>query len=327
MARFTYWMVYLPQCHQHSFLLFVFDTTGSTKLRDYSNGREGWVAYQPTEAEVRSATVFGDTRFECIPHKVTDVTHWVAETERRNHQRFGRGAPQPEECVVSVPRHPAGRGRATRGSQRQVQDYVNQNAAILGEAISHSLSTAGVTTPIRITWTSPLAAEQYAEYRDEDFLRAVGLPQHGRALREFWPANGPCWDALGTADIDGKPAVLLVEAKSHTAELQSECRASSASLVTIESALAETRAWCGATRTDAWTGSLYQYANRLAHLYFLRQRVQHPAWLVNLYFLDDPIGPTTHRMWAEKLAQVKADLGLPPAVPGIVDVFLPALTG
>ena len=35
-------------------------------------------------------------------------------------------------------------------------------------------------------------------------------------------------------------------------------------------------------------GPLYQFPNRLAHLYFFREIVKVPAWLVNVCYLDDP---------------------------------------
>jgi hypothetical protein len=39
MARFEYWMVYLPDVNPTSFVLFVFNQAeGSSKLRDYSSG-------------------------------------------------------------------------------------------------------------------------------------------------------------------------------------------------------------------------------------------------------------------------------------------------
>ena len=36
---YKYWMVYLPEFNRDSFLLFVHNQSGSTKLRDYSSGK------------------------------------------------------------------------------------------------------------------------------------------------------------------------------------------------------------------------------------------------------------------------------------------------
>ena len=67
-------------------------------------------------------------------------------------------------------------------------------------------------------------------------------------------------------------------------------------------------------------------ANRLAHLYFIRERLKRQSWLVNLYFTDDPIGPADHDAWDGELQKVKASLGLTSKVPFAIDLFLPALT-
>lgn len=67
---YEYWMLYLPEFRAESFLLFVHNPAGSTKLRDYSGGREQ-VLGQPSLADVRQATEWGRTRFEEAPHTVS----------------------------------------------------------------------------------------------------------------------------------------------------------------------------------------------------------------------------------------------------------------
>jgi len=47
---------------------------------------------------------------------------------------------------------------------------------------------------------------------------------------------------------------------------------------------------------------------------------------VNLYFINDPIGPTDEDAWKVELQKVKASLGLTSNVPFAIDLFLPALT-
>ena len=56
--------------------------------------------------------------------------------------------------------------------------------------------------------------DHYAEYRDEAFLKRVGVSATKKPLSEFWPKRGPQWDALATFGDDG---VILVEAKAHMA--------------------------------------------------------------------------------------------------------------
>jgi hypothetical protein len=211
-----------------------------------------------------------------------------------------------------------------------LQDYVNQKPEVLNAAILAVLPPRLTELGASIRWVSPLAHADYQEYRDGDFLAAAGLADVRAQLFEFWPAMGPCWDALGViSDLRGrlKPGVILVEAKSHINEIYgSGCQAAGGSLEKITCALAETKQWLGVEGDPDWRGPLYQYANRLAHLYFLLKKVAKPAWLVNLYFLDDPIGPTSEPEWRSEIQKVKNSLGLTLQVPNAVDVFLPALS-
>jgi hypothetical protein len=181
-----------------------------------------------------------------------------------------------------------------------------------------------------LCWVSPLETDDFAEYRDQQFLRALGLEHLADRLGRFWPANGPCWDALAIVRIGGDLArwgAVLVEAKSHLSELRGDgCGAGPRSRQKIEAALRETKRWLGAEGDADWTGKLYQYANRLAHLYFFLQ-AGIPAWLVNVYFLGDLYfldSFATAEEWQGALAQLKADLGLTaPFIAHAADVFLP----
>ena len=80
------------------------------------------------------------------------------------------------------------------------------------------------------------------------------------------------------------------------------------------------------TRID-WTAKLYQYANRLAHLYLLRELNGIDARLLFIYFVGDRDvdGPRTVREWQAALTVVKGVLGLPRRhrlTAHISDVFL-----
>jgi hypothetical protein len=57
-------------------------------------------------------------------------------------------------------------------------------------------------------------------------------------------------------------------------------------------------------------GPLYQTANRLAHLYWLREVVGARAWLVHLLFVDDPHGPSTREEWVSAMETANEQLGL-----------------
>lgn len=223
-------------------------------------------------------------------------------------------------------------GRAYAGSQRQIQTYVNQLPNVLNVAIVKSLGDA---FPVNCTvrWVSPLAAEQYVEYRDADFLHVLGFPQHTDALSRFWPKRGPCWDALARIE-DGKgnpTGCIFVEAKSHVPEFYSnDTGAEPKSLQHIKKSLGMAKNWFGVAETTVWTGfpnpdrCLYQYTNRLAHLYFLRAILGVPAFLVNVHFLGDTHSPTELGVWQAAISEIHKELGLHRLPSCFANVFLPA---
>lgn len=150
-------------------------------------------------------------------------------------------------------------------------------------------------------------------------------------LRQFWPSGGPSWDALAVVEpaSEARPrGVLLVEAKSYPEEILGPgCQATDKrSLAMITEAVLETKRWLGVATSADWMGPLYQVANRLAHLYFFRERTAAPAWLVSVCFLHDPYRPTGTQRWIEGLAGAFEKLGLGgKEIPHYGVVFLPAL--
>lgn len=223
-------------------------------------------------------------------------------------------------------------GRASKGSQFHLQNLVNSNSEQLNNlilSISPSLRTYAAANPI---WVSPLASKDYLEYQDEQFLGAIGFSQLASELSHFWPKRGPVWDAL--AMVDGKDrsrGVLLLEAKSHIPELgspSSACGAKGKSLERILNTFNVVKQSLGVNPEADWTGDFYQYANRLAHLYFLYSVCRVPTWMVFLYFVGDveQNGPLTTAEWADALDHLKKTLGLPDRHPldeRIVSVFAP----
>ena len=228
---------------------------------------------------------------------------------------------------------PSGRvdagGLAYAGSQRSLQLWVNRRGEILTERVVDVLH-GGLPVGSSLRWASPLEVVRYAEYHDADFLRAVGCERHISQLASFWPKGGPHWDALAVVvnRCSGvERGVILVEAKSYPREMYSGgCAASPSSRRRIEEALGATREWLGAGAGADWTGPLYQHANRLAHLYFLREIAGVPAWLVNVCFVDDRRSPTTQEEWLLALARARQELGLTEIAPYEADLFLGALS-
>jgi hypothetical protein len=211
-------------------------------------------------------------------------------------------------------------GRAYAGSQRQIQADVNQSPEKLSAKIAEAFSNAQVCAD-EIEWVSPLESQGYAEYRDADFLLAVGLSQYTNQLASFWPRRGPYWDALARY----RNGCILVEAKSHVAEIYGGgCVASEKSLAAIRAAVALTKRWLGVPEEADWLGSLYQSANRYAYLYFMLQVVKVPCYLANVYFTDDPRTRTSEAEWRTAIKAVNRELQLSAEIPYCRSVTLPA---
>ena len=109
-----------------------------------------------------------------------------------------------------IPQH-----RAAKGSQKWIQKLVNERPDLLTSFTRTQLDLPNTDT---ITWLSPTAEDEYAEYRDQAFLDLLGIKVPKVSLSDFWPSRGPVWDGLGRSD-NGK--VYLVEAKSHISEVLS----------------------------------------------------------------------------------------------------------
>ena len=60
-----------------------------------------------------------------------------------------------------------------------------------------------------------------------------------------------------------------------------------------------------------WSGKLYQYANRLAHLYLLRKLNHIPAYMIFVYFIGDRDvdGPKSIEEWKAAITVAKRVLG------------------
>jgi hypothetical protein len=198
----------------------------------------------------------------------------------------------------------------TKGSQRWIQWFVNHAPEVLNEQIALGA----------IDWRSPLAADEYAEYRDEAFLRVLGIDERC-SLDSFWPRGGPQWDALGIAESG---ELLLVEAKAHVNELYSPATgASASSLPLIRTSLAQTAAAIGVPSGYDWSKQFYQYANRLAHGHFLNAN-RIAAKMVFLYFTGDADvhGPASHEEWETAIEAVHWALGLNTRPDFVVDAFI-----
>jgi hypothetical protein len=213
-----------------------------------------------------------------------DAEHYTTRT------MFAERYPQPE---------------GARGSLRWIQALVGDKPALLTDAVREVGGRPGEWT---VDWVSPRREDEWAEYRDAGFLKLLRLPHLIDELPRVWPRGGPQWDALGVAS-DGTR--VLVEAKAHVAELQSTCGAGADSLALIGRTLDATKASWGVAHDRDWLSPYYQYANRIAHLEFLRTR-EVPTMLLFVYFVGDQemAGPRSADEWRTALNDVYDRLGL-----------------
>ena len=199
---------------------------------------------------------------------------------------------------------------AQRGSQRWLQIAVNRCPEVINSTIVNEL---GLCSSEKIEWLSPLECDGFVEYRDEQFIKRLGESLDKRPLKDFWPRKGPQWDGL--ARTSGGH-ILLVEAKANIPEFDTNpTGATGVSLKKIKATLAETKEFLGVTSETDWSQCFYQYANRLAHLYLLRELNKINACLVFVYFLNDPTvcdrDPVSREGWEAAIALATKHLGIP----------------
>jgi len=198
---------------------------------------------------------------------------------------------------------------ASVGSQRWLQMAVAEFPGLIDAAL---VASGAIEPGEQVHWHSPIASTRFEEYRDGAALRLLGIERlPTRALQDFWPNGGPVWDALG---VSSSGRLLLLEAKAHIAEAASPAsRASPDSLAKIDRALSEARAHYSPRATAVWSGPLYQYANRLAFQYLLREVNGLDSRLVFLNFCNAPDvrSPESCKEWEGSIELIHALLGLP----------------
>ena len=195
------------------------------------------------------------------------------------------------------------------GSQRLLQVAVNKRPELLLSALRRSGAVGRRET---LEWISPLESEGHCEYRDQAAIKKLRIDKSITSpLSDFWPRRGAVWDGLA---VTSKRRPLLVEAKAHIPEAASPgTKASPASLELIEKSLIATRKHLAPRGTAMWTGTFYQYANRLAYQYWLRELNGIDSSLVFLDFTNavDMDGPTSVAEWRGATRMIHAVLGLP----------------
>ena len=68
----------------------------------------------------------------------------------------------------------------SRGSLKNLQDAINKKKKFLDCEISKVIEKQ-----MKIDWKSPLRSDDYAEYRDEDFLEKLGILKNKISFKRF----------------------------------------------------------------------------------------------------------------------------------------------
>lgn len=194
-----------------------------------------------------------------------------------------------------------------RGSLKWTQVVVNECPELINRPLREYCM---LSSDVQISWLSPVHSDDFAEYRDQAFLQLLGVHLEKRPLETFWPNRGPQWDALGRSHSG---ELFLVESKAHISEILSPGTSASAkSKILIERSLKELQSFLRVSPVVNWSAVLYQYTNRLAHLYLLRELNHLRAFLIFLYFVGDREmgGPCTVREWESAIQVVRGVLGL-----------------
>jgi hypothetical protein len=206
-----------------------------------------------------------------------------------------------------MPRRP--RPKETQRSEHWLRVAVNDHQSRFDE---HIRGAFGLDAADTIDWRSPIKSDAFAEYYDQEFLDRLDLNNLKVPLETFWPKSGPRWDGLAKTK-SGK--VILVEAKAYIEEAVDggSGAKSPRSVEMIEVSLAAAKAAYRASKDANWETPLYQYANRLSHLYYLRRLNEVEAYLLFVYFAVacDVPNPCTRRQWEGAIRLTEKCLGLP----------------
>ncbi len=163
------------------------------------------------------------------------------------------------------------------------------------------------------------SSKSVSELKGLEFIKNTKVQQQWES---FWPQSGNPhnWDAIGKIHFSDHFEWLFVEAKAHTGELKSLIGAKNkASIQKIRDALEKTALAFGNTSQpiDNWLKPYYQFANRLAVLYFLMNECK-PAEKSNmlfLYFYGDKnpqkdCCPKNESGWKPKINDIYNRLGI-----------------
>ena len=204
------------------------------------------------------------------------------------------------------------------GSEWHLLRYLGYHRNYLSQKIMD------VTGGERISWLDFRFSKKYAYLNNDRELVGIEFIKDRNVIhkwKQFWPQTGTSqnWDAVGKIIYEDHEEWLLVEAKAHLNEVKSDCGATSqASKELIEVALQKTAsAFCEQhPPVENWLSLYYQYANRLAVLYFLMKECNPviPTRILFLYIYgdhrDDADCPQGEKDWYPIITAMKNRLVL-----------------
>jgi hypothetical protein len=221
------------------------------------------------------------------------------------------------------------RGRGY-GSEDNLLRYREHRPTALDNALMEKLGKPNGV----IEWVYP-AGECQAGVSSEP--EGLGFVQDKNVLTlwsDFWPQKGkqPTWDGVARFRHESGTEWVLIEAKANRPEFCSPPCGATAGRKKIAEAMSKAKGFLKVHHRFPWLGTYYQYANRLACLYFLTQVAQTPTRLVFLYFYGDRFKngtpcPRSEAEWQSIIHACHLTLGLPArhALSDFAaDIFLPA---
>ncbi len=201
------------------------------------------------------------------------------------------------------------------GSECHLLRWMGRHRRLFDERVSDAVGRSGTA----IEWLdfnfAPNKRWPDAELKGLEFLYE-DRPALKSRWQQFWPTGRGIhnWDAVGWIGSEPYRDLILLEAKSHIREIQSDCGATSPqSIRKISEAFKETKGALGVNLDADWMRPYYQAANRIATLYFLQQEGI-PTRLLLLYFLGDHYAgqecPRTEQEWDQAMDAQWTHLGL-----------------
>lgn len=187
-------------------------------------------------------------------------------------------------------------------------DYLTKFEALLGQ---HGLPVTDI-----VCWHPNRYDSR--EYTVSLFLKSCWtvMADQLEDLNQWWVRHGgktPTWDLLCLGQVDGKPGIVLVEAKAHLGEMnspkgrsKSNPKKSAENWTQIQGRMKDALTALGTTGADALSlgGEHYQFVNRLTWAHKLANDGL-PVVLVYLGFTDDrcwPKDPIVSGSWRKAVA-------------------------